>query len=442
VFFQHLFFYIKSYKSIFLYKFAGHKKNLTKKMKKIILSFFLLGTLSGFAQRTCATDDKLAELKANVPGFAIHHKEVMDFITNPNTVPARKSTSAVITIPVVVHVLYKNSTQNISDAQIQSQITILNNDFRKLNSDFSNVVPSEFQPFAADCELVFCLATQTPTGSPTTGIVRKSVSSGFNLQTSYYTSTGDPAWDPTKYLNIWVGRFNSSSLLGFAYLPSSAGQPFDGLCIGDQFFGNTGTATAPFNKGRTATHEIGHYFGLLHPWGNDGSTCGNSSNSDGVADTPATNNPYFGCPGFPDNTNACVSTGNGSMFMNYMDYVDDECMAFFTNGQKQIMQNTMAGPRSSLLTSNGCGSLGLNETESILAIAVYPNPVSQYFMITSPHVSIDYVEVYNTNGQLVKTQKLEETNNKINIEQFESGVYYLRIYNEGKFLKSDKVIKK
>jgi hypothetical protein len=338
--------------------------------------------------------------------------------------------------------LYKTSIQNISDAQINSQLTILNNDFRKLNSDFSTVVPAAFQGLGADVEILFCKATRTPAGVASTGIERKSVPSSFVFENSYYTTSGLEAWDTTKYLNIWIGRFTNPQLLGFAYLPSAAGNPDDGLCIGDQFFGNTGTATAPFNKGRTATHEIGHYFGLLHPWGDDGSACGTVFNSDGVADTPATNDPYSGCPTFPNNTNACTTTATGSMFMNYMDYVNDACMAFFTAGQKTIMRNALNGPRASLLTSNGCASLGLDEVGAIEAIAVYPNPVSQYFIITSPHTSIDFVEVYNMNGQLVKSQKLEEINNKVYIEDLESGVYYLRIYDGENFLKSDKIIKK
>lgn len=418
-------------------------------MNKIIFIVLALSSLSVFSQRTCATNDKLDELIGADPSFAIHHRETMDFLRNNSSLAINRNSNVVITIPVVVHVLYKTSIQNISDAQVLSQIAILNQDYRKLNSDFSTVVPTAFQGVAADCQLAFCMATRTPAGVATTGIVRKSVPSSFNLETSYYTSSGDPAWDPTKYLNIWVGRFNNSSLLGFAYLPSSAGQPFDGLCIGDQFYGNTGTATAPFNKGRTATHEIGHYFGLEHPWGDDGAACGSPintngtpTNDDGVADTPETNNPYFNCPTFPDNTNACTTTSIGSMFMDYMDYVNDACMAMFSNGQKAIMQSTMAGPRLSLTTSNGCASLNLNELQAIQAIAVYPNPVSQYFIITSPHVSIDLVEIFSTNGVLVKTQKLDETNNKIFIEQLESGVYFLRIYNQGIFLKSDKIIKK
>ncbi|HEY0092634.1 MAG TPA: M43 family zinc metalloprotease [Flavobacterium sp.] len=411
-------------------------------MKKILLSMVLICGLSTFAQRTCATDAKTAAKMAD-PQFAAHHQEVMDYIKNPNLQNRFNDASApsvVVTIPVVFHVLYKTFGQNISDAQIDSQLAILNQDFRKLNTDY-NTTPAVFQNVGADTEIVFCKAAQTPAGVASNGVTRKQVPSTFVFEDQYYLAAGEPAWDPTKYLNIWIGRFSDPNLLGFAYYPSNAGQADDGLCIGDQYFGNVGTATAPFNLGRTGTHEIGHYFGLPHMWGNGG--CGSvATGADGIADTPNTTGPYFGCPSFPTNTNACTSSANGSMFMNYMDYVDDACMVMFTNGQKTVMQNAIAGPRASLLTSNGCVSLGLDEAQTLQAIAVYPNPVSQYFMITSPHVTIDLVEVYNTNGQLVKTQKLEEVNNKVFIDEFQSGVYYLRIYSDGKFLKSDKIVKK
>jgi hypothetical protein len=413
-------------------------------MKKILTLLILLCSVAVFAQRTCATSTKLNELKNTVPGFAEHHQDVMEYIQNPNNEQANNlrgtnSPAVVVTIPVVFHVLYKNATQNISDAQINSQLTVLNNDYRKLNADFNTAVPAAFRPLGADMEIVFAKATRTPTGQATTGITRKSVGTSFVFEDSYYLAAGELAWDPTQYLNIWIGRFSDNTLLGFAYLPSAAGQPFDGLCIGDQFFGTTGTASAPFNKGRTATHEIGHYFGLEHPWGDDFSACGSTQNSDGVADTPATDNPHYNCPTFPSNANTCTTTANGAMFMNFMDYVDDACMAFFTAGQKTIVNSTVNSLRVSLLSSSG---LAVNNFESFNSVSVYPNPVSKYFMITSPQVEIDEVEIFNAMGQLVKTQELSLANNVINIEELASGTYYLRIYNEGQFLKSDKVIKK
>ena len=420
-------------------------------MKKILTLLILLCSVAVFSQRrTCGTMDKLQERINADPEFARQHQEMMDFIQDPNNPQTlfrqANSPSIVVTIPVVFHVLYKNATQNISDAQINSQLDALNRDFRKLNTDFNTVVPAAFRPLGADMEIVFCKATRTPTGTTTTGITRKSVASTFDFQNQYYQSAGEPAWDPSKYLNIWIGRFNSNQILGFAYLPGQApsiGE--DGLCIGDQFFGTTGTATnPPFNRGRTAVHEIGHYFGLYHMWGNsNGPTSCGTTNNDGVADTPPTDDAYYDCPAFPNTSNMCPPlTANGAMFMNYMDYVDDACMAMFTNGQKAVVQNALAGPRLSLLSSTGCGLLGLDEVQAIKAIAVYPNPVSKYFMITSPQVEIDEVEIFNELGQLVKSQKLSLANNVINIEELASGTYYLRIYNEGQFLKSDKVIKK
>lgn len=422
-------------------------------MNKLITIFLIFFSVSIIAQRTCGTDAKIKERIQTVPGFEAHYKEIMEFIHNPNhkqSLFSRQSSSlaTVVTIPVVFHILYKNANQNISEEQIQSQLDVLNRDYRKLNTDFNTVVPTAFKALGADMEIVFCKATKTPTGATTTGITRKSIPTNFSFDNDYYTASGQPAWDTTRYLNIWVGSFTDTSLLGFAYPPSSAGSDDDGLCISYKTFGTTGTALSPFNKGRTATHEIGHYFGLYHPWGQEGVTCGNPyvndftpTNDDRVSDTPETNNPYYECPAFPNNTNACTSTANGSMFMNYMEYVNDACMAFFTAGQKTIVRNALSGPRLSLLSSNGCGTLGLNEYEAVNAIAVYPNPVSSYFMITSPQTKIDEVELYNVLGQLVKTQKLIQTNNLINVQDLASGTYYLRIYSEGKFLKSDKVIK-
>lgn len=417
-------------------------------MKKLLLTLLVIFSQGIFAQRTCGTPQKMKEFfKAN-PDKVEYSKELRKFLENPENVKRQNRTTSVVTVPVVVHVLYKNATQNITDAQIQSQLTVLNSDFRKLNSDFSTVVPPTFQPYGADLEIAFCLATKDPNGNATTGIIRKSVASSFNFDNNYYTSSGDLAWDPTKYLNIWVGAFSNTQYLGWAYLPDAAGDPYDGLAISYKYFGTIGTATAPYNKGRTATHEIGHYFGLNHPWGTidgDTDTCGSLTNDDGVADTPQTSAAYYGNGNvFPDFANTCdnVTYPNGAMFMNYMDYVDDDSMAFFTVGQKNITSNTLAGPRASLLNSNACSNLAVSEVEKVEKIVLFPNPSSQFISISSPLIKVDEVEIFDTSGKLVLSKAKMQNQEKIDIKKLPLGLYYVRIYKEGNLLKSDKFIKK
>ncbi|UQB68304.1 M43 family zinc metalloprotease [Epilithonimonas zeae] len=414
-------------------------------MKKILLTLVSILSLSAYGQRTCGTSKKMAEFFAANPEAAANRTTLKDFLVNNKSQVNRKA--GVITIPVVVHVIYKNNTQNVSDAQIASQLKVLNDDFRKLNADFSTVVPSYFQGNASDMELAFCLATKDPNGNTTTGIERKSVASGFDFDTKYYTTSGLKAWDTTKYLNIWVGPFTDTDLLGWAYLPDAAGQAYDGLCIGYYCFGTNGTAAAPYNKGRTATHEIGHYFGLEHPWGEedygdspDKSVCGTTGWSDFCNDTPATYYPHFSKP---SNVNiyTCVSTPNGAMFMNYMDYVQDNQMAFFTNDQKTIAQNTMAGPRASLLNSNACSLLAVDDVEKSNSINVFPNPAVNYISIASPLVKINEVEIFSNDGRLVKRANIKNETDKIDVKSLPVGTYYVRTYDNGNFIKSMKFIK-
>lgn len=418
-------------------------------MKKILLLLSSAFFLSAYGQRTCGTDKKMAAFFATNLDAKANKEALRNFLVNNKDI-ANKGANAVVTIPVVVHVLYKNGTQNISDAQIASQLAVLNADFRKLNADFNTVVPAAFKPVGADLELAFCLATKKADGSSTSGIERKSVSNSFVFGNSYYKSSGLAAWDPTKYLNIWVGKFDGADeygepwegTLGFAYLPDAAGLPYDGLCIGYDVFGTTGTATAPFNKGRTGTHEIGHYFGLNHIWGDEEDSCGTAAGNDGCADTPATKEPYYGSPTFPTNLYACATTANGSMFMNYMDYVNDNKMAMFTNNQKTITQNTMAGPRASLLNSNACALLAVDDVEKSNAINVFPNPAVNYISIASPLININEVEIFATDGKLVKKAKVKNETDKIDVKQLPLGTYYVRTYNESGFVKSMKFIKK
>ncbi len=258
----------------------------------------------------------------------------------------------VVTIPVVIHVLYKTAVQNISDAQIASQMKVLNDDFRKLNTDVSKV-PTPFKPLASDIEINFVLAKQTPTGAPTTGIVRKSTSkTSFidNLDPYSDALGGSNIWDASRYMNIYV--CNMASPLGFAADPSFPDSE-DAIVVHYTAFGTTGVVEAPYNLGRTATHEVGHWLNLAHIWGPGDPDVANCNDSDNVGDTPNQAKSNGGTPTFPKVS--CGNTPNGDMFMNYMDYVDDAAMFMFTTGQKARMQALFAsgGARATIATSNG-----------------------------------------------------------------------------------------
>jgi hypothetical protein len=259
-----------------------------------------------------------------------------------------------ITIPVVVHIVYNSAAENLSDARIQSQIAVLNQDFRRLNADASNT-PAAFAGLAIDAEIEFCLATKDPSGNTTTGITRTSTSvTSFDINSDnikFTSQGGKDAWPSNKYLNIWVGDI-TGGILGYATPPGVFPANQDGVVIGYQYFGTAG-ASAPYNKGRTTTHEVGHWLNLKHIWGDESGCTG----TDNVTDTPNQAGENYSCPSFPK-TDACSPSSPGVMFMNYMDYVDDNCMNMFTAGQKTRMHATINGTRASLFTSTGCSGSG------------------------------------------------------------------------------------
>ncbi len=259
----------------------------------------------------------------------------------------KQSRYGIIIIPVVVHVVYNTTAQNISDAQINDQIRILNEDYRKLNSDVTSV-PSVFQPTVTDSRIQFALAVRGPDCTPTTGITRTyTTSTSFEATTHYLQSTsngGHDPWPRDKYLNIWVApklMHGGDELCGYSQFPGDDPNT-DGVSISYKFFGSIGTATYPYNVGRTATHEIGHWLNLYHIWGDDGTACWGT---DYVDDTPNQAGFNSGCPAFPHIT--CSNGPNGDMFMNYMDYTYDACMFMFTAGQAARMD--------AALTNNSVG---------------------------------------------------------------------------------------
>jgi hypothetical protein len=314
------------------------------------------------AQEKCGTEAYTKNLMKNNSSYATALEKVNlqteKWIKNhPNH---REKT--IITIPVVVHVVWKTNTENISDAQIFSQIDVLNADFRRLNHDTSDT-PTVWQSIAADSEIEFCLATTDPNGNITTGITRTETNtSEFTYgnwgsdDLKYTVSGGINAWPNDDYLNIWVCNLTGGTL-GYATFPTNVIDSQDGVVVGFKFFGTTGALQSPYNKGRTATHEVGHWLSLNHLWGNG--NCGN----DQVSDTPKQEDENYTCGTFPFQDYACNTTGvDGTMFMNYMDYTNDACMNLFTIGQKTRMLAAINQYRSNLLSHSLCeGSVGVTE---------------------------------------------------------------------------------
>ena len=329
-------------------------------MKKILTILLAGATLFLNAQERCGTTAHTQQLMDINPEYAKARAKVNSQTEQWIKDHPNHNEKTIITIPVVVHVVWKTNTQNISDAQIQSQIDVLNEDYRRTNIDQINT-PSVWQSIAADSEIEFCLATTDASGNTTTGINRVQTTHGqFGMDSDIHTASAGGAddWSNDDYLNIWVCNIQSG-LLGYASPPSNWVGDGDGLVIGYQYFGRTGTVQSPYNKGRTATHEIGHWLNLDHVWGGWGS-CGN----DQVADTPKQETENYSCPAFPLHPNACSTTNaNGDMFMNYMDYTNDACMNLFTNGQKTRMLAAINQYRPNMLNHDLCtGTVGVSES--------------------------------------------------------------------------------
>lgn len=315
-----------------------------------VVCFIMFFSMVSFGQeRNCGAmevlDRQIKENPAMLKNMEEIERQVQEYIRNNGHGTGQR---AIITIPTVFHIVYRTTSENISDAQVQTQMDVLNADFKALNTDLS-LTPSLFTGVIGNPEIEFCLATQDPAGNATTGINRKSTtvtSWGTNDNVKRTSQGGVDPWNAANYLNIWVCNIGGG-ILGYAQFPGGPAAT-DGVVLDYRYTGTIGTATAPFNKGRTATHEVGHWLNLRHIWGD--ANCGN----DFVGDTPVHNTSNGGCPAHPH-----YSTCSGSpveMTMNYMDYTDDACMYMFSQGQKTRMRAVLegSGSRSSLQSSPGC----------------------------------------------------------------------------------------
>lgn len=336
-----------------------------KKITSVVLTA-LLAINSLYAQNSrghkCATSEYNKMQMQKNASFAAEFESVNRLAREHADNGNFNKVNAVITIPVVFHVVYNTTAENISDSRLMDQLAALNRDYRLLNTDTANI-PAAFKGLKADIEIEFCLANIAPDGSPTTGITRTQTSKAeFDYSTDdvkFNSTGGKDIWDRSKYMNVWVCDLGTA-LLGYAQFPGGQAST-DGVVLHYEYTGTTG-ASAPYNKGRTGTHEVGHWLGLIHTFesgcngGTTASTCGSSG--DLVCDTPPTAdiNGNYGCPGA---MNTCTEspTDQNDMTMNYMDYVDDACMYLFTAGQKTRIRSVLSGSRASLASSTKCKQL-------------------------------------------------------------------------------------
>lgn len=402
-------------------------------MKNFILILLLAGSFPAFPQgfKRCSSAEYLRDLEQHDTAFARRRLQSeaasSAWITNHYSLRGR----SVIYIPVVFHLLYNDTSQYLDDAVVLSQIDVINEDYRRLNAD-SQQTPLAFRAVAADCEIEFCLAKRTPSGQPTNGIIHKftTVSSFSNFdEPKFNVYGGDDSWDASRYLNIWVAAFSNPNFLGLGTFPGGDPQ-YDGVVINYKACGRIGNHLMQhYNKGRSVTHEIGHWLNLIHIWGDDGNTC---NADDNVSDTPMQSSETYGCPSYPKTDN-CSASFPGIMFMDYMDYTDDECMNMFTEGQKAKMIAAINTDRPSILTSNGCTSVGIEENILATNIVVYPNPVSDRLVIKSslPSQLKASSSVVDPQGRIVLVVDLKDgilqPETIVDVSALARGIYFLKI---------------
>lgn len=435
------------------------------------LSFVALSCLAAvqsFGQNTapviprCGFDILWKKYTQADPSFLQRFQQLQ---SQPAAMASAKTTNTIYRIPVVFHVVYNTPDENLPDSVILNQIDVLNGAYRKKHADTGNL-RNIFKPLSADAQIEFFLATVDPQGNPTNGIVRKQTTiTEFGDFSSIITGSfdaferiksdalgGSEQWDPKRYLNIWSADLSfpgfGIAVLGYATPPINPLPPNwpidagtdelrDGVVIQYQTVGNNNplAATVPGATlaGRTAVHEVGHYLGMRHIWGDaDGTpdSC-TADGDDGITDTPdqstSSDISASGCPSASQNTCGSGTPGDlPDLWENYMDYSPEPCQSMFTEGQAALMRSICGLQRDSLTIKVPTSILGVSNNESFSVFA-YPQPASQQLNLRTSAAPLS-LQLFSVTGVLVKEQAASSDKTQvIDVSSLVPGTYILRV---------------
>ncbi len=437
-------------------------------MQKILSAMALFFAATAFAQQhqKCATIDAIQAFEEKNPGYKSRANSAFNAAKafSQHHAAQRSSHDTVYRIRTVFHVVYTKPEENLDDSVILSQLRVMNEDFRRRNPDTVRT-RDIFKPFADDAGIEFFLAEEDPEGNPTTGITHTAGSPAPSFFGGYSPGTDDVKkaslggvnpWPTDRYLNIWVcNLFGGLGVLGYAFPPAAplpnwgtqnpnGDSTVQGVVLHFSAVGaNNPAPIAPqADGGRSATHEIGHYLGLRHIWGDDqdffgiNCRCAGDPNGgdDGVDDTPDAK-----CPSQQDcdtTRNTCpdpnMDQDYPDQIENYMDYSDDDCLNMFTKGQIALMRSVIQLYRPGIAeltvnTTSGIKQIGITSNDFV----VFPNPASSILNIaTTGASSINEVMIYNAQGSLVHQSKVAESNFNLNISEWNAGVYFAVLKTE------------
>ncbi|HLP50949.1 MAG TPA: M43 family zinc metalloprotease [Chitinophagales bacterium] len=418
-------------------------------MKQLfLLAILLASTLPSFSQanqRRCGTFDIIEYREQMAPGYKQRVNACLDnarHIINQNEA-SRAANDTVYRIQVVFHVVYGTAAENIPDSVILSQVEVLNEDYRRLNADTVNT-RQEFLPVAADTKIEFYLAQTDPDGNPTTGITRTAGNGGiigFNpFQDNVKSEPGGKApWPTDRYVNIWVCNvLNGFGILGYAFPPSNApnwpaGSTTDsalqGIVLHYPVVGRnfSDPIDVTVTRGRSLSHEMGHYLGLRHIWG-DSVGC---NNDDGIEDTPFASDASQQTCNLSINSCPDAGTDFQDMIENYMDYSDDRCLNMFTQGQADIMRTMLQTSRAGVATIETTTSIK-NAAQNFQSVQVFPNPSTGtvYLNAQLKNGGTYTYQVYNAIGEMLAGEyNLSSVYNhrSIDMSAQPAGIYFIKV---------------